>query len=233
MILTGHQPEYLPYIGFFLKMMLCDKFVIVDHVQFSKKSYQNRNKIRTQNGWTWLTVPVITKRHPYQKINEVRINDSVKWRSKHWKSIYFNYKKSPFFDEYQEFFENLYAKKWEKLVDLNVTIIRFVAEKLKIKVEMVKSSDINPQGKKTMLLIDMCKKLNADTYLSGEGARRYVNVSKFKEHNLNHVFRYFQHPVYHQQFTPFIPNMSVIDLMFNYSSDRVKEIIRSSGGVEK
>lgn len=233
MILAGHQPEYLPYIGFFNKMTLCDKFILVDHVQFLKKSWQNRNRIRGANGEILLTVPVLTKGKFYQKINEVEINNKLNWSEKHWKSISYNYSKAPFFDSYKGFFEELYSKKWGKLVDLNESIIKHILSELKINAKIIRSSEINPQGTKTDMLIDMCKKLNADTYLSGEGGGEYVEESKFEENGLNHVYRDFHHPVYNQLFRPFIPNMSVIDLMFNYGNERGREIIQKSGGIKK
>lgn len=233
MVLAGHQPEYLPYIGFFHKIMHCDTFVIVDHVQFNKKTWQNRNRIRTKEGWILLTVPVLTKGKFEQPINEVRINNALNWETKHWRSIYLNYGKAPFFNTYGDFFEQLYAKKWGKLVDLNETIIRYIIQELGVKVKIVKSSDFNPQGQKTDLLIDMCKRLGADTYLSGEGGHRYVDESKFRKQNLNHVFQDFHHPTYTQRFEPFIPYMSIVDLMFNYGSEQSKQIILNSGRVSK
>jgi hypothetical protein len=233
MILAGHQPEYLCYIGFFHKMMHCNKFVLVDHVQFDKKSWQNRNRIRTKEGWILLTVPVLTKGKFEQKINEVKINNSVNWQKKHWRSILFNYKKAPFFSIYKDFFEQVYSQKWEKLVDLNETIIRYIVQELDINVEIVKSSEFNPSGYKTYLLIDMCKKLGADTYLSGEGGRKYVDEPKFKSNNIKSLYTNFRHPVYRQQYEPFIPNMSVIDIMFNQGNDYSREIIRGSGLIGK
>lgn len=231
MILAGHQPEYLPYIGFFNKIMRCDVFAIVDHVQFIKKSWQNRNRIRTREGELLLTVPVLTKDKFEQPINEVRINNNVNWGMKHWRSIYLNYGKAPFFDTYKEFFEQLYARKWEKLADLNETIIRYIIHELEINVKIVKSSDFNPHGYKTDLLIDMCQKLGADTYLSGEGGHSYVDESKFREQNLNHVYQDFHHPTYTQLFKSFIPYMSVIDLLFNRGSEQSRETILNSGSV--
>jgi len=213
--------------------MQCDVFVLSDHVQYEKKEWQNRNKIRTKNGWGWLTVPVFTRKNVEQKINEVRIdvNQSPTWQVKHWRSIYYGYKKAPFFNLCKDFFEELYTRRWERLVDLNETIIMFLLRELNVNAKVVKSSDLNLQGKKTDLLIDMCKKLNADTYLSGVGAKAYIEERKFKEQNINLLYQDFHHPVYRQQFKPFIPNMSVIDLMFNHGSNQSSEIIRNSGGV--
>ena len=231
MIIAGHQPEYLPYIGFFFKMMNCDKFVFVDHVQFNKKGYQNRNRIRNTTGEVFLTVHVLTKGKFHQPINEVQINNDVNWQKKHWRSIVLNYKKAEFFDEHKDFFEKIYSNKYEKLSQLNETIIRYLANELEINVEIVKSSEFGSLGNKTDLLIDMCKKLGADTYLSGEGGRKYVDHSKFETNNLKHLFTNFKHPIYTQQFEPFMPNMSVIDLLFNHGSKNSKEIIKQSGKI--
>ena len=231
MILAGHQPEYLPYIGLFHKILLCDTFIFVDHVQFNKKSWQNRNKIRCNKGEMLLTVPVLTKTKFDQKIAEVRINNDLDWGKKHWLSIYFNYKNASHFEEYKDFFENIYNQKRELLGDLNESIIRYIIKKLKINIKVVKSSDFDLTSKKTDLLIEMCKALNADTYLSGSGGRGYVDNEKFKKNNLRSLFTDFTHPVYTQQFSPFIPNMSVVDLLFNCGSDASKGIMEECGGI--
>lgn len=232
MILAGHQPEYLPYIGFFAKVARADMFIFVDHVQFLKKSFQNRNKVRVapgSGGWAWLTVPVITVGKRFQKINEVEIDNSTRWGEKHWKTISLNYKKTPYFSDYKGYFEELYAKKWVKLVDLNEEIIRFLFKVFDINIPIFKSSDYDFKGAKTDLLIDMCRELKADTYLSGVGAKAdgYVEEEKFKGQGLSHIFSSFKHPEYRQTFKPFIPFLSVIDLLFNYGEDS-KEIIKNS-----
>jgi hypothetical protein len=243
MILAGHQPEYLPYLGFIYKITKADKFILVDHIQYLQKSFQNCNRIRTApglDGFTWLTIPVISHGRRYQKINEVEIDNSTAWRKKHWKTIYLNYKKTPFFDDYQEFFEKLYLKKWVKLVDLNITIIYYLVEKLGIKTPIVRSSDYDFREKKNDLLIEMCRELKADTYLSGKGVRSYVDEGKieketksyideekFKKNGLNHIFTDFKHPVYPQKYKPFVSNLSAIDLLFNCGRESVN-IIRNA-----
>ena len=144
MTLVAHQPEYLPYLGFFYKAKRADKFIFVDHVQFQKEGFQNRNRIRTGpglDGWTWLIIPVLGKGKMLQKINEVEIDNSRLWAKKHWKSIYFNYKNAPFFNKYKDFFEQIYSKKWEKLADFNEAIICYLFEQLDINVPIYKSSD--------------------------------------------------------------------------------------------
>ena len=233
MILTGHQPEYLPYIGFFNKIMLADKFVLVDHVQFNKKNWQNRNKIRTKDGWIWLTVPVLSKSLFNQPINEVRINNEINWREKHWKSIYLNYHKAPYFKEHALFFEHVYSFDWEKVVNINESIIRYILKVLNIDIEICKSSELKIEGKKSDLIVDMCKALNADSYLSGEGAKDYIDENKFKESNIRNYFREMTPPVYTQQFMSFEPYMSVIDLLFNYGNEQSRNMISSCGKIKK
>jgi len=233
LIIAAHQPEYLPYIGFFYKMMNCEKFVLVDHVQYIKKRFQNRNRIKTATGGVFLTVHVLTKGKFDQPLSDVQINNNENWQKKHWRSIVLNYQKTEFFDEYKKNFEEIYSKKWEKLSHLNETIIRYLANQLDINIEIIKSSDFKPTGNKTDMLIDMCKKLKADTYLSGEGGRTYVDIEKFETNNLTHLYTNFKHPTYNQQFEPFIPNMSVIDLLFNHGSKTSREIIQKSGKIGK
>ena len=197
---------------------MADTFILVDHVQYLKKGFQNRNRVRTapgSDGWSWLTVPVITHGERFQEISEVEIDNSTHWGEKHWKTIYFNYKNTPFFNMYADFFEKLYSKKWQKLADLTETIIYHLKEELGIKTPIIKSSDYSFKEAKTGLLIEMCQKLKADTYLSGAGGRIYVQEEDFKKNNLKHIFSDFEHPIYSQRFKPFICNLSVIDILFN------------------
>ncbi|MDO8530239.1 MAG: WbqC family protein [bacterium] len=215
MILSAHQPEYLPYLGFFYKMAKADTFVLADHLQFSKKGFQNRNRIKTAQGSPWLTVPVILHGIAPLQIREVRINNATPWAKKHWQLIYFNYKKAPFFDKYSGFFEKLYSKKWEKLADLNEEIIYYLAKELGITTGIVKSSDYGFTGKKTDFIIELSQKFGADTYLSGMGGKNYMDLELLKKNNVTYVFSDFKHPVYPQRFEPFVENLSAIDLLFN------------------
>lgn len=219
MILAGHQPEYLPYLGFFYKMTQCDQFVLVDHVQFLKKSFQNRNSIRSKTGKLLLTVPVLTKGRPTQRIDEVLINNGEIWARKHWRSIHLNYRGYPFFKDHQDFFEDVFTRRWERLVDLNGSIISYLMKCFGIERPLLYSSHYAISGWKTDMLIDLCMKLGADTYVSGWGAKAYVEVEKFRQHALTHRFVRFVHPTYTQSDEPFIPGLSAIDLLFNYGPE--------------
>ncbi len=224
MILAGQQPRYLPFVGQFYKILKCDKFIIVDHVQYEKKEFHNRNKIRTAQGWMWLTVPVITKGRFHQKMNQVEINNQIPWQKKHWKAIYFSYKNTPFFDKYADFFKDTYEQKWSLLSELDNYLLKKMLKLVNIDTEILLSSDFNFQKGKNQLLIEMCKATGADTYLSGSQARDYVDEQLFKNANLNHMFSDFEPLPYRQRFKPFIPYLSFMDLMFNHG-DKSKELL--------
>jgi hypothetical protein len=218
-VIVGHQPEYLPYLGFFCKMALGDRLVLVDFIQFQKKGFQNRNYIRTRSGKLLLTVPVLSKGRFNQKINEVRISNDGPWARKHWKTILANYHTCPYFKDYAGFFEELYSRTWDRLVDLNTTAILYLMKCFGIEKDILFGSDYLITGHKTDMLVDLCRKLGADTYVSGWGARAYVDAGRFRHHNIRHRFLKFAHPVYSQRYQPFVPGVSAIDLLFNHGPE--------------
>ncbi len=218
MILSAHQPNYLPYIGFFHKIASCDIFAIWDTVQFVKRGtfgWMNRNRIKTHDGWMWLTVPVLTKGKYDQLIIDTYINNKLPWRKKHWRSINLNYNSAPYFGKYSSFFEGLYEKDWEKLAYLNETIIRHIVDILGIKTKIIKCSDLKLNSHGTDLIIETCKKLGADTFLSGIHGKDYLEEEKFRDNNIKLIYQDFKHPQYRQLHGSFIEGMSVIDLIFN------------------
>lgn len=231
MILVAHQPEYLPYLGFFAKVSLCDHFLISDHLQYADKDFQNRNYVCNQNGKTLMSVPVLLAGKWDQPIKEVRIDNRSSWAKKHWLTIYHSYHHAPYFRLYAPTLEEIYAQKWEKLCDLNVTLLKCLLDWLSINVQIGLTSQYDLQEKKTRLLIEMCQKIGADTFISGRGARDYVVPSLFSEVGLKHYFFDFVHPEYEQQRKPFISNLSILDLLFNYgphSRKVVDEAVRQS-----
>ncbi len=228
MIVSIHQPQYWPWLGYFDKIDKSDVFILLDNVQFKKNEWQNRNRIRTATGWQWLTVPVM---HNFgQKISEVRINNQTNWRQKHFKSIVLNYCKAPFLDEFMDLLNSLYTQEWEYLVQLNIEIILRVVEILGIKTKIVRASDYAVSSRRTQRLVDLCKLLGADTYLSGVSGPDYMDMSLFKENNINVIVQDYNHPVYTQVFGKanegFLPCMSIIDLLLNCGSKSL-EILSS------
>lgn len=221
-----HQPGYLPWLGFFKKMMNSDIFVFLDDVQFVNKDWYNRNFIKTNSGPTLLTVPVLS--HHDTMLHQAKIDETKNWSVKHKKTILLNYSKSPYFDNYRSFIEELYSKKFELLIDINLEIINYVMEKLDIKCKTVLSSQLNISATGADRVLQICKDLNADVYISGTvWAKEHLNLDIFKQSNIQVNFQNFQHPVYHQLHGNFIPNMSVLDLLFN-EGEKSKEILLNS-----
>ena len=210
------QPGYLPWLGFFELMARVDLFVIYDDVTYDKGSWRNRNRIRTPEGFCWMTVPVITKHKSGQAIKDVQIQNNTKWTKKHYKSLVQYYRKTPFFNKHLSFFEDLYSKDWDLLVNLNMTIIFYIKKFLGIKTEIVSSTQLESHGAKTERLVSICKNLNADTYISANGAKPYIQVEKFNAANIRLQFQNYKHPQYQQNFNRFVSHLSVIDLIFNF-----------------
>ncbi len=216
MIVTIHQPNYIPWLGYFHKIAGSDVFVSLDNVQFTKNSFQNRNRIKTAQGEMWLTVPVITKKRSKQLTQEVKINNAANWGQKHWRSIHQNYSKSLHFNLYSDFFENIYMnEKHTNLVHLNETILKFIIKALGLKTDFVKASSLGVHGQSTDLLVQICISVGADTYLSGPSGRRYLEKDSFTNHGLQLIYDNFQSSAYDQLFDSFLPGLSIIDLIFN------------------
>ena len=215
MIASGHQPNYLPWLGFFDKMRQCDVFIIEDSVQFEQQGFMNRNRVKTFDGVKWLTVPV---KHVgrFLPINEVEIGNESEpdWARRHWRTLKCNYSKAPFWDKYSDFFEEAYSKKWQRLVDLNMHLIRGIMRFLRIDRPLVMASSLCVSGKGSDLVLAQCKAVGAKVQLSGSGARSYLNLDTFERSGIEVVFQNFQHPVYPQLHGQFVPNLSVVDYLF-------------------
>lgn len=230
MILSAHQPQYIPWLGYFDKIDKSDCFVFLDTVQYKKREFQNRNKIRTKAGSLWLTVPVKTKGASLQRLSDVRIDNETDWQKEHINSLQTWYADAPYFSEYFSFFRSIYARKWEKLIDLNIEIIKFILEALEIKTKIYLESNLKTRQVSTLRLIEICQKLEADTYLSGAGGKDYLDEFEFTNNKIILQYQNFTHPKYVQQFESadykFCPYLSVIDLLFNLGPKSM-EIIRA------
>lgn len=212
-----HQPGYMPWVGYFHKMMSCDTFVFLDDVQYERGGWQNRNKIRTSEGYVWITVP--TKSTMGDVINQVKIDNTKRWMKKHKMAIEVNYSKSNFFKEYWSYFESIYEKKFDLLIDIDMEIIKIFIKLLKIDTKMIFSSELKITTKNSDRILDICKRLDADVYVSGALGTNYLNLDDFERQGISVKFQHVQHPVYQQRFEPFMPNMSALDLFFNEGAD--------------
>jgi hypothetical protein len=217
MIIGTHQPNYLPYLGFFDKMKRSDIFVIYDDAQFNKEDFQHRNKIRIFHGWKWLTVPVEKKPIPINKIkirNELTLK-GIKWSDVHFRDIVDNYKDAPCYHTYESELAAIYRDKYYKLIDLNIALIHFLKNALEINTKLIFSSELGFTSKSTERLVEMVEALCGDVYLSGPMGRDYLNLTLFEKRGIKVEFQDFKHPVYKQRYEGFIPDMSAIDALFN------------------
>ncbi len=213
-VVAIHQPQYLPWLGYFDKLDRCDVFCLLDTVQYKKNEFQNRNRIKTSQGWQWLTVPV-TYRFP-QRIHEVGVNQTVDWQRKHLEALKTNYSKAPFFDTYYPSFEEFYQRSYEMLVDVNVASIKLLMELLGFERKLVLASSLKVDIEDpTLRLVKICRTLGGVAYLSGRDGAKYMDLETFHHHRLEVVFQDFHHPEYSQCYGPFEPNLSVVDLLFN------------------
>jgi hypothetical protein len=230
MIVFVHQPEYIPWLGFFDKLARCDIYVIYDDAQYQHGGFHNRNRIRTARGWEWLTVP-ITHGHP-QTIKYTKIAGDH-WKNKQLNGIQFHYQKTPYFKEYYPLIKEAINFNHELLIGLNLHLIKAISELLGIKAKMMRSSEFPYGGaEKNEKLVSMCKFLGADTYLCGSGGKNYVNENLFSTANIDVQWHSYEHPAYKQSFSGFEPNMSIIDLLFNHGP-QAKEILLKGGIIEE
>lgn len=219
------QPGYLPWLGFFELMYNCDLFVIFDDVQYTKKDWRSRNRIRSKNGWLWLTVPVLTKGKRFQLISEARINYSTNWQLKHLRTLEINYHKAKYFKEYFCSFKEILSRKHDYLINLDLEIIYWFSQGLGIDRPVLKSSTLKTSGKREERIIEICKKLGARELYDSKAASFFLNAEDFKNEGINVIFQDYSHPVYTQVYKPFVPYMSTIDLLFSHGADSLAIIL--------
>jgi len=223
LIVAVHQPQYLPWIGYFDKMSNADVFCYLNDVQYKKNEWQNRNRIKTAQNWQWLTVPV-RYRFP-EKINEVKINNTTRWNKKHLQALITNYNRAPYFNAYISIFEDIFAREWNLISELNIHLIERLKDALQMQEKStIISSELNLREEPTDRLIDICKALGADTYLAGLGAAGYMDVARFEKNGLKVIVQDFKHPVYPQLFNDFQSHLSIVDLLFNCGPESLRII---------
>jgi len=225
-----HQPEFFPWLGFFHKMSVSDTFVLLDTVQFEKNNWQNRNKILFRGEPGWLSLPV-QKHSLHTLIKDIAINwADEKLVKKHLTSIEQNYSKCEFFGELFPFLQELYSQKITALADFNTQFIVWMSKRLGLHTRIVRASELPLSGQAnggTEVTLEICKQLKADMYISGSGAKTYLDVEKYTRENINVYFQDFHHPVYEQNNTAeFVSHLSIIDLYCN-KGNKSLDIIQS------
>jgi hypothetical protein len=217
-VMAMHQPNYIPWLGFFYKMSQCDTFVYLDTVQYPRgQSFANRNKVKTHNGTTWLTIPISQPSGHDGKASYREVSFAgTRWKKKHLKTLKFNYKKAPYFDEVYELMES-HIQSYDSFAELTIHLNNAIAEYLNIDTRTVLLSNIlDDYGEKTQLIIDICNQLECGEYLSGTGGgKEYNDEGLMNKHDIQLTYSHFEHPEYPQLWGEFASHMSIIDLLFN------------------
>tara|TARA_R100001443_G_scaffold94318_2_gene100902 strand:+ start:2498 stop:3196 length:699 start_codon:yes stop_codon:yes gene_type:complete len=220
MIVSIHQPNYLPWLGYFNKIIKSDVFVIFDDVQFpigKKGFFGNRNQIKTNSGQLWLTVPVLD-RSKCKNFNDIKVNYNG-WNEKHIKNIENFYRKSEYFDVYYKDIENILSQEYDNFSELSTKLITYFMSVMDIDTKLVYSSEICKDVDLTGMdkIFYILEQLKADTYISsdGPGSRRYIKDEDFSDKNIKLIWQNFEHPTYKQMYGDFISHLSIIDLLFN------------------
>jgi hypothetical protein len=213
MIVTIHQPDFLPWLGFFDRWAKSDLYIVLDDVQFLRRGWHNRDKIKTKDGVKWLTVPVVKKGLGDQIIRDVRIDYGGNWHQKHLGTIAASYKKAPHFDDCYETLCQIFSKKQFFLFDLNMDLLRFVRDELGITSPLAFASDYKIDSTGSQRLLDLVKGVSGSAYLTGDGSKAYLDEALFSREKIQVVWQEFEHPVYNQLHGRFVPMLSVLDFL--------------------
>jgi hypothetical protein len=234
MILSINQPAYLPWLGYFHRIAASDVHIVLDHVQFEKNSFVNRNKIRTSDGWCWLTVPLKTSgRFGDLAIDQIEIDNAQRWPEKHWNSIRMNYSQAKYFPEHAEFFECIFSRSWERLNPLLREVTTYLLNAFGIKTKILFSSDLTPSGRKSELVLELCRKVSATGYLSGTLGRDYLDEDAFQNAGIPVAYQDYHPLTYKQLYSGFEPYMAAIDLLFNSGPESLDIIMQGQAPLVK
>lgn len=213
MIVSIHQPLFLPWSGYFHKMAVSDLHIVLDDVEFDSRSFVKRNRVRTKDGWTWLSVPVHSENKT--EIRDVEIANEHPWQRKHLRALQLNYSNADYFDEYWREIQTAFEGEWDELISLNLRLIELLREELGVETELIRSSELEATGTKSDLMLNLCKLVGAMTYLSGPNGRDYLDEETFDEEGIEIRYHDFSHPTYPQVYEGFESHMSAIDLLLN------------------
>lgn len=226
MILAADKPNYIPTAEYFYKMARADVFVLADDILYTSGSTISRTPIKSPQGKLWLSVPVLTGGRGTQQIRDVKIDLPKNWRQKHWKAISLNYKYAPYFEYYADFFEELYREEWQNLVELSGAILQYIRKALRISNRLIYSSTLQTRSGTTEKIVDIVKVSGCQQYLAWERDRSFLNAKQFELAGIEVAYLNFQPSEYHQQYGAFIPNLSIIDLLFNHGPEAKMHLMR-------
>jgi len=223
--LAAHQPNYLPWLGYLYKVDQADVFVLADDVQYTKHGYVNRNRVRTREGWQWLTVPVRSRGRSGQLIRDVELETDLPWARKHVQTLEWNYQDAPFFEDHMPFVRDLFRSQPTHLLELNLQLLTYLLTQLGIDTQLRLSSELRKRTERSQRLADLAIACDCDTYLAGDGgSKQYLDETVLSAVDVAVRFASFRHPVYPQRFAGFEAGMCGLDLLFN-CGPRSREVL--------
>jgi hypothetical protein len=217
MIIAIHQPDYIPYPGYFYKIAQSDCFVFLDDAQYSNEGFSNWNRIKSPQGELRLKAPV--QQTLGNRIQEVKTRDYLGWKQKHLKTLWMNYKKAKYFEPVYSDFESILRPEYENIADMNIAIIQLFCRKLGITKRFERSSSLGITTFKEERILDICTALKGSVYLSGNGARVYQAREHFLESGIELRYTNYHSIIYKQLWGEFLPDLSIIDYLFNHGYD--------------
>lgn len=223
------QPTYFPWAGYFNLVASVDVFVFLDDVQFESRSWQCRNRVLVNGKTSWITVPV-KRQEQTQIFSTIEIDDAARWRAKHIKTLQNCYARSPFRDEMLELVPRIGDMETRYLCDLNMAIIRDICQYLRIETSFIRASDLGMGGKRSQHLMNICRELGANTYLSPQGSRAYLEEDGiFVDSDVLLQFQDYQPGIYSQQGSgQFISHLSILDVVANIGFENASKYIRGN-----
>jgi WbqC-like protein family len=218
-IVAAHQPHYLPWLGYLDKLAKADLFVIMDDLQYEAQNFQNRQRLKTQSGATWLTVP-LERGTQSDRICDKKIDNSGSpkqhWQRRTWLTIEHAYARAPYFGRYADELRELYARPWASLLALDLHVLQLARGWFGIETPMVMASSLGLTGHKTDRILDMCKKVGARAYLTGGGGSAdYLDSERLGRGGVGVIWQHFQHPMHAQRYGAFTSHLGFLDLLFN------------------
>jgi hypothetical protein len=217
------QPFYIPWRGYFHQIQKADVFVFFDDVQYEKRGWCSRNRIKTANGLKWLSIPVLNKGSIVQNtpINEIETDKSQSvWREKHWKTLQQSYRKAPFFNKYERLLTEFYERDDKFLAELTIDLTVALARELGIeKTQFRRASEFAANGVKTDRLLFLLNEIGATHYITGAAAKNYIEEEKFAEAGIEIEYMTYDYPEYEQLYPPFDGRVSILDTLFMKGGD--------------
>lgn len=221
MLIAIHQPHYVPWLGYLDRMVKADLFIVLDHVQFERRNYQNRTMIRLEGEGRWLTVPVVQLSQK-ERIVDKKVDNSEEgsraWGPTHFKTLKYAYRKAPYFEMYAPRLREILEARWDKLVDLDLAMLEFVREAFQIRTPLMRSSEMRAEGARSDLLLNLCKEIGPGSVFLGGlgGSRGYLDLEAFAQSGVGVQWQDFKHPAYPQCGDgAFLPGLMSLDLLFN------------------